>query len=149
MNAKFLGDSPTWGIKYHAWVVSNDDTDKMHAMEKQVQTRGREFVHVLLTSFRRRLQPYWSFLMACQMANPCSPRHMPQSARDAVKDLCLRAGMSDIKSSAVVEELDKQRSAYSRASAAQERRIHRNLRFFYATEKPPIVGQSVNQSVFI
>ena len=73
--------------------------------------------------------------MTCQMANPCSPRHMPQSARHAVKDLCLRAGMSDIKTSVVVEELDKQRSAYSRASAAQERRIHRNLLFFYAERK--------------
>ena len=107
-------------------------------MEKQVQTRGREFVHVLLTSFRRRIQPYWSFLMTCQMANPCSPRHMPQSARDAVKDLCLRAGMSDIKDSVVVEELDKQRSAYSRAPAAQERRIHRNLLFFMPSVNKPV-----------
>ena len=44
--------------------------------------------------------------------------------------------MSDIKDVAVVEELGKQRShIHVHGSASQERRIHRNLVFFYAEHK--------------
>ena len=48
MNTKFLGDSPTWGTKYRAWCVANPDSANLRQMEKQVQTRGRQFVHVFL-----------------------------------------------------------------------------------------------------
>lgn len=89
----------------------------------------------LLTSFKRRLQPYWNLLLAFQLANPLSPRHMPDSCRVAAYDFCLRAGMCEIRARAVVEELDEQRGAYLLASAAQERRIHSNLLFFYAERK--------------
>jgi len=60
---------------------------------------------------------------------------MPQSARDAAKDLCIRAGMSEVKAAATVRELDKQRAAYSRASAASERRMYSNLLQFYGERK--------------
>ena len=85
---------------------------------------GRQFVSQLCTSLRGLLQPYWSLLLACHLTNPLSARYMPDSSRAAAKDLCIRAGMTERKVIGVVEELDRQRDAYSRASAAAERRIH-------------------------
>ena len=113
----------------------NEETDNLHEMEPQVQIRGRQFAFNLLTSLKRRLQPYWSLLLAFQLSNPLSPRQMPESCKVTAKDFCIRAGMSELKARAVVEQLDEQRGAYSRASAATERRIHRNLLFFYAERK--------------
>ena len=128
---QFLASSPSWGKNYRHWLAKNKDADNVHKMGSQSQSMGRQFVFKLLTSFKRRLQPYWNLLLAFQLANPLSPRHMPDSCRVAAYDFCIRAGMCEIRARAVVEELDEQRGAYSLVSAAEERRVHRNLLCFY------------------
>ena len=119
MNTKFLSVSPVWGKNYRQWLTNNVDTDNQHTMERQVQAMGRQFVRQLCTSLRRRLQPYWSLLLACQLANPLSARYMPDSSRAAAKDLCIRAGMTERKAISVVEELDdySSRETYTQQSS--------------------------------
>ena len=101
-------------------------------MLQQIKIRGRRFVFNFLTSMRRRLRPYWAILMACELANPCSPAGISDSAWDAVKDLCKRAGMSPTKIPYVVDEIKAQRVHYSRSSPAVEYRMQTNLLKFYA-----------------
>ena len=73
-----------------------------NTLEKQIMVRGRAFTHNFLKSVRRRLQPYWSALMGCELANPCSPSRISPSAWEAVKDLCERVGMDALRADAVV-----------------------------------------------
>ena len=75
---------------------------------------GRRFAYDFLKDARRRLQPYWSMLMGCELANPCSPSRISESAWDGVKDLCIRFGVSPQQADAVIDDLHAQRDAYDR-----------------------------------
>ena len=137
----------SWGENYRQWLTNKVDTDNnQHTMERTAGTSYGETV-VRRSSYANyaprfdvvyTVQSYWSLLLfcQCQLANPLSSRHMPDSGRAAAKDLCVRAGMmTERKTISVVEELDRQSDAYSRTSAVAERRIHNNLLLFYAERK--------------
>ena len=131
MNRTFLGDNPTWGRKFQSWRETSKTTctrlrvgvcvgvpytcvltsppqlfcfsqQDFNKLENQIMVRGRVFAYNFLKSARRRLQPYWSALMACELANPSSPSRISPSAWGAVKDLCERVGMESPRADAVV-----------------------------------------------
>ena len=86
----------------------------------------------LLKDIKYRVQPYWSLLMACELANPVSPKHVSPMAWDGVRDLMKRTGkFTQVEIDATVKNLSDQRKYYSRTSAAAEHRMSENLLKFY------------------
>ena len=138
MNEMFLSESANFGRHYQAWTERGDAPDDDHVGDDEMQLRrdieriGKKFVHDFVTNVRYRFQPYWPLLMACEMANPCSPKQVSPAAWTAAKDLMMRTGKWTVQEADVtVKNLKTQRRRYARASVAEERRMSGNLLKFY------------------
>ena len=74
MNEMFLSESANFGRHYQAWKDRGDDTADEIQLRRGIERLGQKFVHVFIANVRFRFQPYWPLLMACEVANPCSPK---------------------------------------------------------------------------
>ena len=133
MNNLFLRDSKTFGRNYQEWKNRGNDTDAdEQELRKGIESMGRQFAHDFMTNVRYRIQPYWGLLMACELANPCSPKDIASEAWDAARDLMRRTDkFTDAEIEATVKNLREQRQHHSRSSAAEEHRMKGNLLKFY------------------
>jgi len=129
-NNLFLGASPNYGSHYQHWkdTAQHDETE----LRRGIEAMGKKFCRDFLENVRYRFQPYWSFIMACELANPCSPKRVSRSSWRAAKDLMLRSGKwTEVQADETIKNLKEQRRRYGRASAAEERRMTGNLLKFY------------------
>ena len=133
MNDLFLGPSPDFGRHYQEWKSRGDDgNDNEKTLRKNIENMGQRFAQTFLKDVKYRVQPYWSLLMACELANPASPKHVSPMAWDGVRDLMKRTGkFTQVEIDATVKNLSDQRKYYSRTSAAAEHRMSENLLKFY------------------
>ena len=123
----FLGDDPLYGPHLNDWLNNTENA----ALKKEVKTMTSRFARCLLMSIKRRVQPYWGLLMACELANPLSPSRISPSAWSMVRDLCNRHGLSDHDINETVRQLKLQRHKHKRCSLSTEACINGNLLRFY------------------
>ena len=129
-NNLFFDKSANFGIHYQQWkdAAEHDETK----LRRGIEVKGKQFCRVFLENVRYRFQPYWSLIMACELANPCSPKRVSPKAWEAAKDLMLRSGkFSEDEADATIQNLKDQRKHFGRASEATERRMSGNLLKFY------------------
>ena len=124
----FLSDSPTYGPKFQDWVQRDDVND---AMTDQVRAMGRSFVFDFLSDARRRLQPYWKLILACETINPCAPARLSPNAWEGVRDLVDRCMGDDVDPRAVVEDLKSQHREAGNWCMAEVTHCTANLLRYY------------------
>ena len=125
LHVMFLCDSPSYGKHFNNWLKRDDVTEEL---ADQIRAMGRSFVYDFLKDVRKRLQPYWKFIMACETIDPCVPRRI--EAWDGVKEICRRC-LPHLDASEVVKELKLQHLASAEWCKAEISACRTNLLRYY------------------
>ena len=128
----FLGPSPDFGRFYQTWKEWGDDADKDEIeLRRGIETMGQKFVYDFVMDIRYRFQPYWGLWMACEVANPCSPKAISPHAWQAAKDLMIRTGkFTEQDADDTIQNLKDQRDSFKRCSEVTEHRVSVSLLIF-------------------